>query len=190
MTKLGVFMLFQRPVRAALALLLVAVLAACGGGGGRSSGPGGLFAGGGGATRLSPAEISQQQTDEALGITREGAGNRTTLRDLFRRGDDPNTTVKVNKYIWAAALDVLNFLPVQSIDPFTGVIVTGYGTPPGGGRSYRATIYVQDPALDARSLKLAMQTQGGGAVDPATIRAIEDAILSRARELRIADSRL
>ena len=37
-------------------------------------------------------------------------------------------------------------------------------TPPGGGRAYRATIYIQDPALDARSLKLAMQTRGGGAV--------------------------
>lgn len=178
-------MLFQRPVRAALTVLLVSVLAACGGG--RSSGLGGLLPP---ADRKSPSEVAQEQTDAALGITREGVGNRTTLRDLFRRGDDPNTTVKVNKYIWNAALDVLNFLPVQSVDPFTGVIVTGYGTPPGGGRSYRATIYVQDPALDARSLKLAMQTQGGGAVDPATIRAIEDAILTRARELRIADSRL
>ena len=84
----------------------------------------------------------------------------------------------------------LNFLPIESVDPFTGVIVTGYGSPPGGGRAYRATIYVQDPALDARSLKLAMQTSGGGAVAPATIRAIEDAILTRARQLRIQDTRL
>ena len=98
--------------------------------------------------------------------------------------------VKVNKYIWDAALDVLNFLPIESVDPFTGVIVTGYGTPPGGGRAYRATIYVQDPALDARSLKLAMQTKGGGAVAPETIKAVEDAILSRARQLRIADGKL
>lgn len=181
-------MQFHRSASAALSLVLVAALAACGGG--NSSGFGGLFAGGGGATRKSPEQIAQEQTDAALGFTREGRGNRTTLRDLFRNGDDPNSTVKVNKYIWNAALDVLNFLPIQSVDPFTGVIVTGYGTPPGGGRSYRATIYVQDPALDARSLKLAMQTQGGGAVDPATIRAVEDAILARARELRIADSRL
>ena len=181
-------MALHRTASAALALVLVAALAACGGG--RTSGLGGMFAGGGGAERRSPEQIAQEQTDEALGITREGRGNSTSLRDLFRQGDDPNSTVKVNKYIWNAALDVLNFLPIQSVDPFTGVIVTGYGTPPGGGRSYRATIYVQDPALDARSLKLAMQTQGGGAVDPATIRAVEDAILARARELRIADSRL
>ena len=181
---------FHRPFTAALALLLVLALAGCGGGGGRSSGLGGLLGGDGGATRKSPSQIAQEQNDAALGITRTGPGNRSTLRDLFRKGDDPNTTVKVNKYIWEAALDVLNFLPIESVDPFTGVIVTGYGRPPGGGQAYRATIFVQDPALDARSLKLAMQTQGGGAVDPATIRAVEDAILTRARELRIADGKL
>lgn len=157
-------------------------LAGCGGGG--------LFGGGPATPRPDISEVSQQQTDAALGITRTGRPNAGRLRDLFNGGDDPNVTVKVNKYIWAAALDVLNFLPIESVDPFTGVIVTGYGRPPGGGRAYRATILVQDPALDARSLKLAMQTQGGGAVDPATIRAVEDAILSRARELRIADGRL
>lgn len=98
-------------------------------------------------------------------------------------------TVNVNRYIWAASLDVLNFLPVQTVDPFTGVIVTGYGTPPGGGRSYRATIHVRDPALDARSLNVSLQSRGG-AVNAATIRAVEDAILSRARQLRIRDRRL
>ena len=70
----------------------------------------------------------------------------------------------------------------------TGVIVTGYGTPPGGGRAYRATVLIDDPALDARSLNLALQTQGGP-VSAATARAVEDAILSRAREMRIADNK-
>ena len=101
-----------------------------------------------------------------------------------------NTTVEVNKYIWNASLDVLSFLPIESVDPFTGVIVTGYGTVPGGNKAYRATVYVNDPALDARSLKLAMQTKGGAAVSPETLKAVEDAILSRARQLRIADTKL
>ena len=90
----------------------------------------------------------------------------------------------------AASLEVLNFLPIESVDPFSGVIVTGYGTPPGGGSSYRATIYVSDPALDARSLKVSLQGKGGGAVSPETQRAVEDAILTRAREIRIRDSKL
>ena len=58
------------------------------------------------------------------------------------------------------------------------------------GRAYRATIYVQDPALDARSLRIAMETRGGGAVAPETLRAVEDAILTRARQLRIQDTKL
>ena len=40
-------------------------------------------------------------------------------------------SVAVNRYLWAASIDVLNFLPIQSVDPFTGVIVMGFGTPPG-----------------------------------------------------------
>ena len=94
----------------------------------------------------------------------------------------------MNRYIWAASLDVLNFLPIESVDPFTGVIVTGYGTPPGGGRAYRATIHIQDPALDALSLKPAMQTPGGGAVAPETIRPIEDRILTRAGHVLMSDT--
>ncbi|MFK7834588.1 MAG: DUF3576 domain-containing protein [Sulfitobacter sp.] len=111
-----------------------------------------------------------------------------TIWSIFNR-KNTESSVSVNKYLWSASLEVLNFLPVQSVDPFTGVIVTGYGTPPGGGRSYRATVLIDDPALDARSLNVALQTRGGRAVNRATARAVEDAILSRARELRIADNR-
>lgn len=159
-------------VRQALAGSVLVVLAACGGRQGTDAA----------ATNAQAA---------AAPVTREARDeSRPKIWDLFNKKADPNVTVKVNKYIWTAALDVLNFLPIQSVDPFTGVIVTGYGTPPGGGRSYRATIYVQDPALDARSLKLSLQGAGGGAVAPETVTAVEDAILNRARQLRIADSHL
>lgn len=113
---------------------------------------------------------------------------RSTIWDAFR-GSNEETTLKVNKYIWTAALEVLDFLPVQSVDPFSGVITTGYGTPPGGSQAYRATIFVRDPALDARSLNVAMQYRNGRAVSDETIRAVEDAILARARQLRIRDGR-
>lgn len=133
-------------------------------------------------------------TKRETALTREdrqvGRGRTSTIWDVFNNSADANTTVGVNKYLWNASLDVLNFLPIQSVDPFSGVIVTGYGTPPGGGRAYRATIYVQDPALEARSLKVALQTGGGGAVPAETVRAVEDAILTRARQLRIRDSKL
>ena len=97
--------------------------------------------------------------------------------------------VAVNRYIWAASLEVLSFLPAQSVDPFTGVIVTGFGTPPGGGKAYRATVHVRDPALAARSLNVALFTRSGAA-SAGTIRAVEDAILTRARQLRVQDGKL
>ncbi len=109
--------------------------------------------------------------------------------DLFTDRTPPDTTIKVNKYLWQASLQVLDFLPIRSVDPFSGVIVTGYGTPPGGTRAYRATVYMSDPALDARSLKVAIETRSG-AVSADTRRAVEDAILTRARQLRVQDSNL
>jgi Domain of unknown function (DUF3576) len=184
-------MILQQLARMTLAAGMAFTLSACGGG--LASGDSGLF-------RRAP------QTDEQAAAARVAESNRapvtneerqfgqnprrSTIWSLFSNADDPNTTVEVNKYIWQASLEVLNFLPVESVDPFTGVFSTGYGRPPGGGRAYRATVYVQDPALDARSLKVALQGQGGGAVAPETVRAIEDAILTRARQLRVRDSNL
>lgn len=111
---------------------------------------------------------------------------RETIWDLFSGGNNPNTTIAVNRYLWNATFDVLGFLPVESSDPFSGVVVFGYGTPPGSGRAYRATVHVRDPALDARSLVVSVQTRGGPA-GLETQRAIEDAILTRARQLRVQD---
>ena len=149
--------------RATFSLGLLASLAACGGSGSIGSNP---FA--------------------PLGSIGGNRAEAATQQAARTRG---NENVAVNRYLWAASLDVLSFLPVQSVDPFTGVIVMGYGTPPGGSRAYRATIQISDPALDARSLNVAILTRSGPAAAETT-RAIEDAILSRARQLRIVDGAL
>lgn len=156
-----------------VAFAAVAALASCGSNQGQQ-------------THINDA-LAQQNAQFRGGPASKPSGS---LLNLFSSSVNPNRSVRVNKYIWNAALQVLDFLPIKSVDPFTGVIVTGYGRPPGGGQAYRATIYVQDPALDARSLNLAMESQNGKPVPVATIRAIEDAILTRARELRMKDSKL
>ena len=148
----------------AAGLSLLATLAACGSNGSLGSSPFGSIGSMGGARS---ADAATQQAARTRGVE----------------------NVAVNRYLWAASLDVLSFLPVQSVDPFTGVIVMGYGTPPGGSRAYRATVAITDPALDARSLNVALLTRSGPAAAETT-RAIEDAILSRARQLRIADGAL
>ncbi|MFD1880438.1 DUF3576 domain-containing protein [Paracoccus pacificus] len=136
--------------------------------------------------------VGSDRTSERNPLDRgsEGRQRESTVWDLFSNSGDPNETVAVNRYLWNASLEILDFLPKQSVDPFTGIIVTGYGTPPGGGRPYRATIKVSDPALDARALKVSLQGPGGSAVAPDTVRAVEDAILTRARQLRVRDRNL
>ncbi|MGI9393945.1 MAG: DUF3576 domain-containing protein [Boseongicola sp.] len=139
-----------------------------------------------GCGRIGDSFSGSESQAQASGASASGEAERSTIWDLFANEDDPNTTIAVNKYLWNASLDILNFLPIQSADPFSGVIVTGFGTPPGGGRAYRATIFIRDPALEARSLNVALATSGGPAPTE-TVRAVEDAILTRARQLRIRD---
>ena len=167
-------MTFHKALRVTLVLTMCIGLAACGG---KQSGnldlPG----------DAPPGGIVEHNRDSAPTNYK-----KSSFWDTFG-ASKADQTVKVNKYIWAAALDVLHFLPVQSVDPFTGVIITDFGTPPGGRSAYRATIHVVDPALEARSLRISLHSRGG-LVSAGTTRAVEDAILSRARQLRIADGKL
>ena len=64
----------------------------------------------------------------------------------------------------------------------------GINAPLGAKRGItELTVKISDPALDARSLRLALEGPGGSTVAPDTVRAVEDAILTRARQLRIRD---
>jgi hypothetical protein len=106
------------------------------------------------------------------------------LGDLFKSGSDEIGSV--NKYLWQASIEVLNFLPINSADPFSGIIVFGKGKAPGSSQSYDATIYISDPALDARSLSVTVRSSNG-TVSSEAKREIEQAILSRARQLRLKE---
>jgi hypothetical protein len=106
------------------------------------------------------------------------------LGDLFKSGGDEIGSV--NKYLWQASIEVLNFLPINSADPFSGIIVFGKGKAPGSSQFYDATVYINDPALDARSLSVTVRSSNG-IISSAAKREIESAILSRARQLRLKE---
>ena len=106
------------------------------------------------------------------------------LGDIFKgRSDEIGA---VNKYLWQASIEVLNFLPIKSADPFSGIIVFGKGKAPGSLQSYDATVYISDPALDARSLSVKVRSSNG-IISSEAEREIESAILSRARQLRLKE---
>jgi hypothetical protein len=106
------------------------------------------------------------------------------LGDIFISGGDEIGSV--NKYLWQASIEVLSFLPINSADPFSGIIMFGKGKAPGSSQFYDATVYISDPALDARSLSVTVRSSDG-TISLAAKREIESAILSRARQLRLKE---
>jgi hypothetical protein len=103
-------------------------------------------------------------------------------------------TLGVNTYLWHATLDTLSFLPVQSADPFGGVIITDwYSAPDNPNERMKVTVYILDRRLRADGIRIAVFRQTHSAdgwvdaqVNPDTATKLEDAILTRARELRLA----
>ena len=106
------------------------------------------------------------------------------LGDIFISGGDEIGSV--NKYLWQASIEVLSFLPINSADPFSGIIMFGKGKAPGSSQFYDATVYISDPALDARSLSVTVRSSDG-TISSAAKREIESAVLSRARQLRLKE---
>ena len=100
----------------------------------------------------------------------------------------------VNSYLWRASLETLEFMPLAEVDPFGGVIITDwYASPEAPDERFKANVYILDTNLRADALKTSIFKQvrsGNGwtdaAVDGDTSRQIENAILTRARQLYIA----
>lgn len=122
------------------------------------------------------------------------ASNSNNRGGLFGGGSDQEASIGVNAYLWRASLDTLDFMPLSEVDPFGGVILTDwYSNPDQPQERFKATVYILDRTLRADALKVSLfkQVQGGSGwadaeTDPATERQIENAILTRARQLRIS----
>ncbi len=108
-------------------------------------------------------------------------------------GGGGSTGIGVNTFIWRASLDTLSFLPLTSADPFGGVIITDWYTPPQTpNERFKVSAFILDRTLRADGIRVAVFRQEQGAngwVDAATADSmstdLENAILTRARQLRI-----
>jgi uncharacterized lipoprotein len=152
--------------------------------------------------RVGPAPQPISQAEREL----QQAGVQGSIFDLVggvqagnvRLGnpEDALGVSNVNKHIWRAALDTLSFMPIASTDPFTGVIATDWASTAGApNERLKATVFVTSTALSAQSLRVAVYREvlqnGAWVAAPVadeTPRKIEDAILVRARQLRIAEA--
>ena len=100
--------------------------------------------------------------------------------------------VGVNSLLWRASLDTVSFMPLVSADPFGGVIITDWYTPPATpGERFKVNVYILGRALRADGIRASVfrqQDMGGQWVDAPvalnTATDLENAILTRARQLR------
>ncbi len=156
-----------------------------------------------GAFTLSACGSVESESKYPTGIDRSRTGN-----DIYSKGDSifgegglmvlggkksaTSDVITVNSYLWRAALDTVNFMPLATVDPFGGVILTDwYSSPDKPGERYKLNIFVMGGQLRSDGIKVSMFKQRNGknvAVDAKTNTDIEDAILTRARELRIAST--
>ncbi len=110
-------------------------------------------------------------------------------------GEADGSGIGVNSYLWRASLDTISFMPLASADPFGGVIITDWYSPPESqGERFKVNVYILGRDLRADGIRAAVFRQrsdgiGGwtdSEVEEQTVQDLEDAILTRARQLRIA----
>lgn len=102
--------------------------------------------------------------------------------------------IGVNSYLWRASLDTIAFMPLASADPFGGVIITDWYTPPETpAERFKMNVYILGRQLRADGVRISVFRQsrtGNGWTDVAVTKTtsvnLENEILNQARQLRFA----
>jgi uncharacterized protein DUF3576 len=146
------------------------------------------------ATQPVPSEQTEKIRQQYGTIHGEDGFSLFDSRSKPEDGAGGGGGIGVNVYLWRAALETIDFMPLVQADPFGGVIISDWHSPSASpDERFKLTIYILDRALRADAVKVAVFRQINDAgrwtdatVDPGTKTGIEDSILTRARELRIA----
>ncbi len=137
--------------------------------------------------------------------TYEGQDDGFTLMNmLFGKGDNGKSNgngnggpsgVGVNSYLWRATLDTVSFMPLASADPFGGVIISDWYSPPETpNERFKVNVLILGRELRADGVRATVFRQkrdSGGQWADAPVEAqtgidLENAILTRARQLRLS----
>ncbi|MBT3358002.1 MAG: DUF3576 domain-containing protein [Rhodospirillales bacterium] len=145
-------------------------------------------------------ERTTQESIETVEEKRKRAGGKLFGDDALTLGGPERPAdgaggggIGVNSYLWRASLDTVLFMPVNSADPFGGVIITDWHTPQDAPpeERFKLNIYILGRALRADGVRVAVfrQVKDGPSWRDARVSGdvgtkIEDAILMKARQLR------
>lgn len=123
-----------------------------------------------------------------------GEGGLGIFGDEENKQGGGGSGIGVNSFLWRATLDTLSFMPLNSADPFGGVIITDWYAPAETpNERFKLTAYILGTALRSDAIKVSVFRQVNvgpnqwqdAVVEEGTVTSLEDAILTRARQLRI-----
>lgn len=124
-----------------------------------------------------------------------GEGGLSIL-DTTSDNNASTDVITVNSYLWRSSLDTVSFMPLTNVDPFGGVILTDwYSDETTPDERYKLNVFVIGSQLRSDAIRVSafQQKQKRGKwvdvkVDPTIATKIEDAILTRARQIRVAQN--
>ena len=150
-----------------------------------------------GYVETSPDSYRNPKVDPDAAAARQGSVFGYDGLNLLGGGkstDQGGSGIGVNSFLWRASLDTLAFMPLASADPFGGVIITDWYSPPETpDERFKVNIFILDRQLRSDGVRAAVFHQhhdaGGGwtdtSVEATTQIDLENAILTRARQLRV-----
>ena len=103
--------------------------------------------------------------------------------------------VGVNSFLWRASLDTVSFMPLASADPFGGVIISDWFSPPETpDERFKVNVFILGRDLRADGVRASVFHQkkdvagqwSEAPVDANTATDLENAILTRARQIRLS----
>ena len=102
----------------------------------------------------------------------------------------------INSYLWRASLDTLKFAPLISSDGPGGILITDWYQPVNAKDRLKIQVRIKDRQLRSDALEVTIYKQvkqNGGwcdsGIDPKASRELENIILLKAREIRVATAK-
>ena len=147
---------------------------------------------------IDPEIMRERERQEQYGTSEDDSFIGDLFKDVTGIGDKNKASdsvgIGVNPFLWRATLDTLSFMPLESADPFGGVIITDwYSNSETSTEKFKIIAYIMGKKLRVDAIKVSVfkkiKNSDNEWVDKKTNNAlknkIEDAILTNARKYKI-----
>ena len=128
---------------------------------------------------------------------KKGGIELLSLGDSDTKGGYTSIGMPINPYLWRGSLETISFMPLQSADPFGGIIITEWYTDENNTRERcKLNIFIKGAALKSNNLKVSSFCQtlsGEGSwvdqkINSQNNAKLENAILNKAKKLKLSQS--